>query len=320
MAKEAKRKLPPYVSVDKYGYKLKRYEGRVDGKIKWGKTVNLAPADAPMSAVWAAYEASVGDGRQTVGWLMGLFRDSEQFERLADKTKKDYRKAIENMLAVPVGGGVFGSIALDRVNRRAIRSYLDNYPSPVAANRHVAILKSAWNWGLERYELPENACQGVRPNPEKPRDRYVTDAEYQKVLALAPPKVAQYMEISYLLRARFSEVRNIATSDVMDDCVVLRRLKGSEGERTMLSERLRDAVSDVNGDPYICYRFTHSGFSSAWRRLMAKAEKEAGITRFNYHDLKAKGISDHQTNHSGHRSGAMRKVYIRTLQEVPATR
>ena len=41
---------------------------------------------------------------------------------------------------------------------------------------------------------------------------------------------------------------------------------------------------------------------------------------FTFHDLKAKGISDHENNHSGHRSGAMRKTYVRTLQEVPATR
>ena len=49
-----KSKLPPYVSVDKYGYKLKRYEGRVHGKIRWGKTKIIAPADAPMSEVWRA--------------------------------------------------------------------------------------------------------------------------------------------------------------------------------------------------------------------------------------------------------------------------
>ena len=32
---------------DKYGYRLKPYLGRVHGKTKWGKTINLAPPDAP---------------------------------------------------------------------------------------------------------------------------------------------------------------------------------------------------------------------------------------------------------------------------------
>ena len=310
-----KTKLPPYVSVDKYGYKLKRYEGRVHGKIRWGKTTIIAPADAPMSEVWRAYEEAVGDGRQTVGWLLRLFMDSDQFSGLASKTQKDYRMAIERLVNAPVGNDRFGSVALDRVDKRSIRSYLDTYEAPVAANRHVAILKSAWNWCLERYQIPDNPCIGVKLNREAPRQRYVTDDEYQGAMDLAPPPIQQYMELAYLLRARWSEVRNLTTSDVTDEYVVLERLKGSEGEHTMLSERLRGVLSDVRADPYICHQYTQSGFSSAWRRLMAKVEKP-----FSYHDLKSKGISDHETNHSGHRSPAMRKTYVRKLQEVPATR
>jgi len=310
-----KTKLPPYVSVDKYGYKLKRYEGRVHGKIRWGKTTIIAPADAPMSEVWRAYEEAVGDGRQTVGWLLRLFMDSDQFSGLASKTQKDYRMAIERLVNAPVGNDRFGSVALHRVDKRSIRSYLDTYEAPVAANRHVAILKSAWNWCLERYQIPDNPCIGVKLNREAPRQRYVTDDEYETVLRMAPPPIQQYMELAYLLRARWSEVRNLTTSDVTDEYVVLERLKGSEGEHTLLSERLRAAVSDVRADPYICHRYTQSGFSSAWRRLMAKVEKP-----FSYHDLKSKGVSDHESNHSGHRSPSMRKTYVRKLQQVEPTR
>jgi integrase len=134
-------------------------------------------------------------------------------------------------------------------------------------------------------------------------------------MELAPPPIKQMMELAYLLRARYSEVLNLTTDDVSDTHVRLIRLKGSEGELCALSERLRAAVSDVRADPYICHRYTESGFSSAWRRLMTKVDNP-----FTFHDLKAKGISDHENNHSGHRSPAMRKTYVRKLQEVPATR
>ena len=107
--------MPPYVSVDKYGYKLKRYEGRVHGKIKWGKTTIIAPADAPLSEVWRAYEEIVGDSKQTVSWLLHLFMGSDQFASLADKTQHDYRKAIDRLLSAPVGAERFGSVSLDRV-------------------------------------------------------------------------------------------------------------------------------------------------------------------------------------------------------------
>ena len=314
MARQRK-KLPPYVSVDKYGYKLKRYEGRVHGKIKWGKTTWLAPEDAPMSEVWMAYEQAVGDSRQTVSWLLFQYMNSDQFGMLKNKTQDDYRKAIDRLVNAPVGIERFGSVDLYRVDKRSIRSYLDTYPSPVAANRHVAILKSAWNWCLERYQIPDNPCIGVKLNREAPRERYVTDDEYETVLRMAPPPIQQMMELSYLLRARLSEVQNLRVSDVSDTHVRLIRLKGSEGELTLLSDRLRAALSDVRGDPYITYRYSESAFRSAWRRLQAKMDNP-----FRFHDIKAKGVTDHVTNHSGHRSPNMRKTYVRALQEVPATR
>jgi len=309
------KKLPPYVSVDKYGYKLKRYEGRVHGKIKWGKTTIIAPADAPMSEVWRAYEEAVGDGTQNLYWLVSKYLDSDKFKSLSDKSQKDYSKALQRLLSEPVGNATFGSVALHLIDKRSIRSYLDAYPSPVAANRQIAVLKAAWNWALERHDIPANPCLGVRLNREAPRDRYVTDDEMKGAMDLAPPPIKQMMELAYLLRARYSEVLNLTVDDVSDTHVRLIRLKGSEGELCALSDRLRAAVSDVRAHPYICHRFTESGFSSAWRRLMAKVDKP-----FTFHDLKAKGISDHQTNHSGHRSPAMRKTYVRKLQEVPATR
>ena len=45
-----------------------------------------------------------------------------------------------------------------------------------------------------------------------------------------------------------------------------------------------------------------------------------GIEPFNFTTSRPAAISDHETNHSGHRSPAMRKTYVRKLQEVPATR
>ena len=127
------------------------------------------------------------------------------------------------------------------------------------------------------------------------------------------------MELAYLCRGRYSEVMGLHSSHVGEDGLTVLRAKGSEGEITLWSERLRAAVSDVNGGEYICYRYSKSAFRSAWRRLQGKMES-AGIEPFPFHDLKAKGISDHDQNFGGHRSQSMRQTYVRTLQEIPATR
>jgi integrase len=126
-------------------------------------------------------------------------------------------------------------------------------------------------------------------------------------------------ELAFLLRARLSEVLNLKVSDVSDTHVRLKRLKGSEGERTIMSGRLRAAVSDVRGGEYICHQYTESGFRSAWKRLQGKMKKD-GIEPFPFHDFKSLGVSLHETNHSGHRSPSMRKTYVRQDPEIPATR
>lgn len=37
------------------------------------------------------------------------------------------------------------------------------------------------------------------------------------------------------------------------------------------------------------------------------------LEKFTFHDLKAKGVSDHTEHHSGHRSEKARQIYIRRL-------
>jgi integrase len=319
MARKQPLKLPPYCSVDKYGYKLKRYEGRVNGKIKWGRTQIIAPADAPMSEVWRAYEEAVGDGTQTLNWLVSKYRDSDKFKTLSPKSQREYSKALEKLLNAPVGNAVFGSVALHLIDKRSIRSYLDTYPSPVAANRQVAVLKAAWNWAIQRYSIPDNPAIGVSLNREAPRKRRITQDEMNWVQRNAPAPIYQMCELAYLLRARLGEVLALTVEDVSQSHVRLIRSKGSEGEMTILSDRLRAALEPVRGGTHICHQYTEHGFRSAWARLKQKMIAD-GIEPFTFHDFKSMGCTEHPTHHSGHRSPAMRATYVLDLPEVPATR
>ena len=126
--------LPPYVLADKYGYRLKPYRlcPRQD---KVGKTINLVPPDAPMSEVWRAYEEAIGDDRQTVGWLLDLYKDSDSLGSYLPSLRRNM-PAPSRVTGAPVGNDRFGSVRLDQVDKRSIRSYLDTYPSPVAEPPH----------------------------------------------------------------------------------------------------------------------------------------------------------------------------------------
>ena len=141
------------------------------------------------------------------------------------------------------------------------------------------------------------------------------------------------MELAYLCRARRSEVSALRETDVLPDGLRLNRGKGSEGEITAWTPRLRAAVeaaravhpkapTPIKGGAYLIHDkagqpIKKNSFDSAWRRLMNRAI-DAGIAPFTFHDLKACGYSDMKEQFAGHkdRSGKMHRVYNRKLRIV----
>lgn len=49
--------------------------------------------------------------------------------------------------------------------------------------------------------------------------------------------------------------------------------RSSEREPKTPSERLRDALSDVRGEPYVTHRYSESALRSACRRSQSKLDK-----------------------------------------------
>jgi integrase len=312
----------------------REYLGVVDGKTKFGPDVYLCELTDPASKLHQAYERITQHDQGSINWLLKQYHESPQFKKLSPRTQSDYPEYQRLLTAYIMGNGrAFGEAPLTCVKRTTLRGYLDKYGAPIAANRHIQYLKAAWNWGLERFDnIPDNPCQGVKLNEQKPRDRYVTDEEYATTISLAGGYLPIAMELAYLQRARRGEVFGLMTTALLDEGVRLERAKGSEGEITAYSDRLRaaikaaqqfnaDAPTPITGAFLIHNKhgrpITKNAFDSAWQRLMAKAKK-AGVPHFTFHDLKAKGISDHKTNFGGHRdkSGKMRRTYVRKLQLV----
>ncbi|WBA81451.1 hypothetical protein [Endozoicomonas sp. GU-1] len=60
---------------------------------------------------------------------------------------------------------------------------------------------------------------------------------------------------------------------------------------------------------------------SQWQKLINRAVDEGLINeKWHFHDLKAKGVSDHEGLVSGHKTLEAKKIYIRKTQEVQGTR
>jgi integrase len=325
MSKKKGSGLPPYTNRDKSrGVIFRPYLGRENGKVRWGARVWLAPFDAPLSEIWAEYESLHSEQQHTVTWLMETYFDSRQFNSLRVKTQADYlsrSNTLQNMLMT--NGKPFGQLRLKQVDRYLLREYLDISQHPVSANRQIAVLSSAWAWALERFKIPDNPCKQVKPNKETPRTKYITDSEYRQAKALAPSWLQVAMDLSYICRARRAEVLALTLAEVGDDGLLIQRSKGSKSEVTQWTPALRaviDKSRNLDGSSNHLVR-TAAGsisvpqFDSAWRRLMSAVADQGG-SRFTFHDIKAKGLSDMAEPWAGHKSDSMLDVYVRTPRKI----
>lgn len=332
MAKRRKnRSLPPYVYRGKSAYELRLYRGKGVPM----RTIKLCKLDVPISEVWLRYEEHQSETVKNLTWLLNEYSLSEEFKANSKATIKYQSALIRKITDYPMKNGhIFGSVRLNCITPGALRKYLDsrrNDGAPVAGNRELAFISVAWNWARERdYVLITNPCSNVKPNKEKPRERYITDDEYDAVYALAPSYLKPAMELAYLCRMRRTEILTSKKSQILEEGFDTIRIKGSKDAVTRWSERLKKAVdykaSEI-GSVYIIHdrkgqKIGIEAFKSAWTRLKNKMKQE-GIEPFNFHDLKAKGVSDFEGDKlaaSGHKDSKMLAVYNRKKIVTDSTR
>lgn len=340
MAKKRKSKyawLPKGFYIRRITKRGKTYEYVVRQIFQDGKFIKqqqICRADLPKSKIFAFIEDFEGTTSDTLRWLINTYLESDQLAERALKTQSEYHRYANNIINTKLANQkLFGDTKLKHITPKVIRRYLDSKRAKISANRHVQFLKAVFNWGRERYDsVNDNPCAGVKLHKEKPRDRYIEEWEYNLVINLANVEyVAIFMEIAYLSRARWSEIANLKRTNIKDNGIYIKRTKGSKDEITLWTPRLRKAIDralafnrnriseylihDKDGLP-----IKKNTFDSAWQRLMVKALKNGLKEKFTFHDIKARGVSDHETKFSGHRSEKMAAVYDRKISEIKSTR
>lgn len=328
MRRRANDGLPKYTQRRSYGVIYTPYLGK---GVK-GKPINLGPADMTVAEIWEAYERETSQPKDTLNWLLSEYHQSAKFKSRKPRTQKDYEEYRAKLTAFPMANGKpFGTAMLDKIKRTAIQKYLDKHRAPILANRQIQYLKAAWNWAMNRYEhMQPNPCVGVELNKQDARTRYVSQKEFQAFKAKTKGYIPLFMELAYLLRARWSEVARLTTADLLEDGVAVLRGKGSEGEITAWTDRLCavvDACKQTNptAPTPISGAFLIHGkhgkpikqntFQASWGRYM-RAWVASGGERFTFHDLKAAGYSDMAEQFAGHKSERMHNVYNRKLRIV----
>lgn len=262
----------------------------------------------------------------------------------ARRTLDDYTKSAVELKVF------FGKLSPEAITPAAVQTYLEEGKRagrPTRANRERACLSSCLSWLIRTGQstLVVNPCMrasGVRRNPEGSRDRYVTDAEYNAVYAVAPRSVKLMMGLTYrtlqrpesdilgwtpanvrikgagkVLRVEQNKIGRVL--EISMDGQLLELIESAIGEVPILH---RPIVHTKRGKPY-----TYSGLDSMLRRAQTAARKKMpSLEPFGFRDLKGKGATDMWLGGKpieriqalcGHKDKATTKIYVKSRWREP---
>lgn len=295
--------LPKGIIVRHGWYVYREYLGRESGKTHFSPETRILPTNCTPAQFFIAFDAITKIKTvRTLRWLLEKYNQSQKFKRRALSTQQHYLAYFEKLCSTPIKTAtgkrlLLGDIPIDQLTKPKLQRYVDNDPSPVAVNRRMQYLSSAWSWAENRYEnMPPNPCIGLELREETPRSRYIEDWEYAVAYLCAAsmrnPIYAPAMELAYLCRARRGEVFSYTDKDIFEDGLYLKRSKGSIPEITKWSPRLLaalefcraiypDAPTPIKGR-FLLHtskglKYTKNALDSAWQRVVEKAKTTGAI-------------------------------------------
>jgi integrase len=240
---------------------------------------------------WAELEGREAAPIRTVAQALAQYiADNEK--RLKASTVASYRDAMK--MLVPV----FGRMPLEAVRRDHVYEYVRRRGN-VSANRERALLSAVYTWALNAgIYAGANPAAGLRyRNPEKPRQRYVTDAELAALVEAAWPRWKPFLRFAYLTGLRQGDLLRLRLSDAGEAGITIQTSKTgrriligwSDALRGLWGEMARDRIGHA---PLLINRdgvaYTAYGFRASWRKLKLRA----GLPDVHFHDLRKKTGSD----------------------------
>jgi len=251
---------------------------------------------------------------------------------LTPDVQRDYRNMIENFLRP-----FFGHRKVHKVRPKHVRDFLNVQTGKVHRNRMVMILQSAFRRAIGDWCIEDdivNPCPPVRRHPTRPRDRYVTEVEFEEFRAVVPASVQIAMDLALLISQRQGDLLALRWDHIeyTEPFVLLVKEvdehgseklvpktfygyinvdQGKSGGKKKLGIAMSEAVVAVLSrakllEPqlpreYVIHtnlgrRYTKGGFRSLWQKYMRPWRKaHPGVTGWTFHDIRAKAVSDNES-------------------------
>ncbi len=351
-------KLPKNVHWDSSGnghWYLKYYDD--EGK---RRRKRIAGKEAYLSDLNRIIEAEQGVDRNTFEYIAKKFESSPKFKKLSKNTQDDYAYCLRIIKSSKTKMNVtLDKAPLSRWTRPGVRNFIDKIEAergPSAANHVLRYVRRVFSWSCDRINGLENPAAGVEQCEERKHRVCPNELLYNKVLSFAIsspgyPYVWIVMELAYLLRLRGVEVITLTDAQELSEGVRVIRRKGSRGNITKWSPRLRAAwdaakslraekrakkglVTPMNPEDRWLFlsndghHLRSSTLSTAWQRMITKCIEQNVIDkneRFSLHSLKHRGITNtkgtrsEKKEASGHVNDSMLDIYDHSTPIVDAT-
>jgi hypothetical protein len=269
------------------------------------RSKQLARFDEGEAAVYAALSKIISPKATTIADLLLAFRLSFEFRELAVRTRFDYGKYIEAAL-IPT----FGHMSPGELTTAECAQWLRMEKMRGAgsqANKKMACLSSAFQFALGTGLAESNPCRGIRRNKTRARERYVRHDEFLLYFNAAPEHLQDIMAGIYLMELRPHEARDMLRTSITPQGIV------NEGETKTnklkvigwspaLQFFLTRATSRFPSSPFVFTnsqgdKWTEGAMHSSLRAVRDTLPE--GSPRWTFHDLRAKGESDHKDGGHG---------------------
>lgn len=237
----------------------------------------------------------------TVGALLNWYM-AEVAPKKSPRTYKDNQYEVKALAAT------FNDLPIRELRPHLVATFRDERGStaPTRANREMALLSTVFSKALERGWVDINPCRGVKKIPEKKRDRYISDQEFQKVYKACPKHLKRFMILICTTAQRPADIiklgrHNIATTHSGNKSIQVLRLrqeKTSAAVDIIITGRLKTLIDECMDDSMDIKTFVYSSrtrrmvdYHRLCRRFKAITEK-VGVQNFKLYDLKGKAATD----------------------------
>jgi integrase len=281
-------------------------EAQWDGKSEFRLGGTLAEA----AKAWADRLGEHRDPVHTIGALLDRY-ELEVVPHKAAKTRTENHRHIAKLR------GVFGRMPLSPFPPKLVYMYVDKRGAKIAAHREIEVLSHAYTKAIEWGLVDRHPFRGqVRLEGERPRVRYVDDADISAVLSMPPVRklgsvgaIQSYIRLKLTTGLRRGDLLRLRMEHLRGDGIHV--VAHKTGKRTVFEwtpERRAAVDAAIAARPCLspflfCNRRGEgyvneetglaNGWDSMWQRFMDRVLKETKVTeRFTEHDLRAKVGSD----------------------------